>query len=54
VIGVRRACPLTGTSRASHYRAAQGPVHGPPGGVRRSGSLEAPGLGAGDGFALRL
>jgi len=30
LVGVRRACALTGTSRASHYRAAQGPVHGPP------------------------
>jgi putative transposase len=30
VIGARRACLLTGRSRASHYRAVQGPVHGPP------------------------
>lgn len=30
VIGARRACALTGRSRASHHRAAQGPVHGPP------------------------
>jgi putative transposase len=30
LVGVRRACVLTGRSRASHYRAAQGPVYGPP------------------------
>ena len=30
VIGARRACALTGRSRASHHRAALGPVHGPP------------------------
>ena len=30
LVGVRRACALTGRSRASHYRAALGPVHGPP------------------------
>jgi putative transposase len=30
LIGVRRACALTGRARASHYRDAQGPVHGPP------------------------
>jgi putative transposase len=30
LVGVRRACVLTGRSRASHYRAALGPVHGPP------------------------
>jgi putative transposase len=30
LVGVRRACELTGRSRASHYRAAQGPMHGPP------------------------
>jgi len=30
LVGVRRACQLTGRSRASHYRDAQGPVHGPP------------------------
>lgn len=30
VIGVRRACALTGRARASHYRDALGPVHGPP------------------------
>ena len=30
LIGVRRACTLTGRSRASHYRDALGPVHGPP------------------------
>jgi putative transposase len=30
LVGVRRACVLTGRSRASHYRGAQGPVHGPP------------------------
>jgi putative transposase len=30
LIGVRRACRLTGRSRASHYREAQGPRHGPP------------------------
>ena len=29
-VGVRRACALTGRSRASYYRDAQGPVHGPP------------------------
>jgi putative transposase len=30
LIGVRRACALTGRARASHYRDAVGPVHGPP------------------------
>lgn len=30
LIGVRQACVLTGRSRASHYRHARGPVHGPP------------------------
>jgi putative transposase len=30
LIGVRQACVLTGRSRASHYRDARGPVHGPP------------------------
>jgi putative transposase len=30
VIGLRRTCTLTGRSRASHYRDAKGPVHGPP------------------------
>jgi putative transposase len=30
VIGARRACALTGRARASHYRDARGPVHGPP------------------------
>lgn len=30
VIGVRQACALTGRSRASHHRAAAGPLHGPP------------------------
>jgi putative transposase len=30
VVGVRRACTLTGRSRAGHYRDAQGPRYGPP------------------------
>jgi putative transposase len=30
LVGVRRACKLTGRCRASHYRDGQGPVHGPP------------------------
>jgi len=30
IVGARRACQLTGRSRASHHRHAQGPVHGPP------------------------
>ena len=30
LVGVRQACVLTGRSRASHYRDARGPVHGPP------------------------
>ena len=30
LVGVRRACQLTGRSRASHYRDALGPMHGPP------------------------
>ena len=30
IVGARRACSLTGRSRASHYRHATGPVHGPP------------------------
>jgi putative transposase len=30
VVGLRRACTLTGRSRASHYRAAAGAMHGPP------------------------
>jgi putative transposase len=30
VVGLRQACALTGRSRASHYRAAAGVVHGPP------------------------
>jgi putative transposase len=30
VVGLRRACVLSGRSRASHYRAASGPRHGPP------------------------
>ncbi len=30
VVGARRACELTGRSRASHYRVELGPVLGPP------------------------
>jgi putative transposase len=30
LIGLRRACALTGRPRASHYRAARGPIYGPP------------------------
>jgi putative transposase len=30
ILGLRRACVLTGRSRASHYRDAAGPRHGPP------------------------
>jgi putative transposase len=30
ILGLRRACTLTGRSRASHYRDAAGAVHGPP------------------------
>jgi putative transposase len=30
LVGVRRACVLTGRARAGHYRDAQGPKHGPP------------------------
>jgi putative transposase len=30
VVGLRRACVLSGRSRASHYRDAAGPLHGPP------------------------
>ena len=30
VVGLRRACVLSGRSRASHYRVAAGPRHGPP------------------------
>jgi putative transposase len=30
LVGVRAACKLSGVSRASHYRAARGPLHGPP------------------------
>jgi putative transposase len=30
IVGARRACQLTGRSRASHYRHAKGPRHGPP------------------------
>jgi putative transposase len=30
LVGVRRACVLTGRSRAGHYRDARGPIHGPP------------------------
>ena len=30
LVGARRACELTGRSRASHCRHAKGPVHGPP------------------------
>ncbi|MGH9071914.1 MAG: DDE-type integrase/transposase/recombinase, partial [Acidimicrobiales bacterium] len=30
LIGGRRACELTGRARASHYRDAAGPRHGPP------------------------
>jgi putative transposase len=30
VVGLRRACVLSGRSRASHYRAAAGHRHGPP------------------------
>jgi len=30
LVGVRQACRLAGRSRASHYRDARGPVHGPP------------------------
>jgi putative transposase len=30
LVGARRACALAGRSRASHYRDARGPVHGPP------------------------
>jgi putative transposase len=29
-VGIRRACVLTGRARASHYRQAGGPLHGPP------------------------
>ena len=30
LVGLRRACRLTGRCRASHYRDAAGPMHGPP------------------------
>jgi putative transposase len=30
IVGLRRACALIGRSRATHYRAARGPRHGPP------------------------
>jgi putative transposase len=30
LVGLRRACELAGRSRATHYRAARGPLHGPP------------------------
>ena len=30
VVGTTRACRLTGRSKATHYRAMAGPVHGPP------------------------
>jgi len=30
LVGVRRACVLTGRSRAGHYRDARGPRYGPP------------------------
>ena len=30
LVGLRRACALTGRCRASHYRDAAGPMHGPP------------------------
>jgi putative transposase len=30
VVGASRACGLTGRSKATHYRALAGPVHGPP------------------------
>ncbi len=30
IVGARRACALAGRNRASHYRHAKGPLHGPP------------------------
>jgi len=30
LVGTTRSCVLTGRSKASHYRALRGPVHGPP------------------------
>ena len=30
VVGTTRACALTGRSKATHYRAMAGPLHGPP------------------------
>jgi putative transposase len=30
VVGTTRACALTGRSKATHYRAIAGPLHGPP------------------------
>ena len=30
LVGTTRSCRLTGRSKASHYRALTGPVHGPP------------------------
>ena len=30
VVGTTRACALTGRSKATHYRALAGPMHGPP------------------------
>jgi putative transposase len=30
LVGTTRACTLTGRSKATHYRALAGPVHGPP------------------------
>lgn len=30
VVGTTRACALTGRSKATHYRAMAGPIHGPP------------------------
>ncbi len=30
IVGARRACGLAGRNRATHYRHAKGPTHGPP------------------------
>ena len=29
-VGTTKACSLTGRSKATHYRAMAGPIHGPP------------------------
>ena len=46
IVGRKRACEVLGRSRASHYRARRGPLHGPPPRAPQTATLdESPDIG---------